>query len=341
MTSTSQNNSSKPQRRSLIALTLATTLLAACAPELPTVAEPADNVSIPSLTTTLGTEIAATTGTVLDAGDAKKDSKLLEERLTGPALKLRNAEYKIATAQKEDKSITELPAQMQSFFMTTTNSWPRTMFSVSQRPQNLQPERLMVYTQADARSDYKLWAYLALFPSISVPTFPVAEVGTDEITAADESLQSAPGKVLDDYVALLTDSKAENKAKFDVEKDKFFSELAERRKYLREAAKQIEGTYKETFAVGDEWHALRTLDGGAVVVGTIETSATLKGEKGAVISPSAIEKAFLAKDAKVKNQLTVNRTAVVAIYIPAKDNTEAKPTAIGRTMITTGASVPK
>ncbi len=75
------------------------------------------------------------------------------------------------------------------------------------------------------------------------------------------------------------------------------------------------------------------------MVGTVETTGTLKGEKGAIVSPSAIEKAFLDKDKKSSNALTVKRSAVVGIYVPAKDS-EEKPRAIGRVLRTTGASIP-
>lgn len=325
----------------IVALPLVLTFLGGCAPELPSNPAVAQDIAIPALTTEQSIKVAAATGEVLSASDAEKDSELLGARVSGPALDLRSAEYKIAKSTKDDKSITELPSVMQSMFLTTSQSWPRTMFAVSERPQNLEPERLMVYTQDSARKDYTLWSYLTLFPGITVPTFASAESGTTEVTEADESLQMKPTEALEAYAALLKSDSKENKAKFDVEKDTFYTTIADRRKTLKDAAKEIEGSYKETFKVGSDWKALRTLDGGALVVGTIETVGTLKGEEGAVVTPSALEKAFLKKDQKPSNALSVKRTALVAVYVPAKDNADAKPMNIGRLIRTTGASVPK
>lgn len=325
----------------LVAVPLSLTFLVGCTPELPPNPAIAQDIVAPVLTAEQSSNVAAAAGEVLAASDAEKDAKLLEPRVTGPALDLRTAEYKIAKSTKDDKSITELPSIMQSIFLTTSTTWPRTMYAVSERPQNLEPERLMVYTQESAREDYDLWAYLTLFPGITVPTFASIDTGTTEVTDADESLQMKPTQALEAYAELLKSSSKENKEKFDLEKDTFYTTIGDRRKTLKDAAEQIEGTYKESFKVGESWKALRTLDGGALVVGTIETTGTLKGEEGAIVTPSALEKAFLKKDQKASNALSVKRTAVVAVYVPAKENAEAKPMNIGRLIRTTGASVPK
>ncbi|MFD2839717.1 hypothetical protein ACFSYH_03935 [Populibacterium corticicola] len=336
MTTTSHVN----RTFSLTAVALSAALLAGCTPELPVPGAPPVEIETPVLTEVQGADIAAATGEVLTVADEAKEPEDLDTRVTGPALKIRKAEYKIAKSQDDDKAITELPSTLQSMFLTTTSTWPRTMFAVSDRPQNLEPERLLVYTQDSARDDYKLWAYLTLFPGTTVPMFPSSDAGTTLVTDREEGLQVTPTEALENYAALLKAGTKANKEKFDLEKDTFYTAIAERRTYLKEAAEQIEGSYTETFKVGEDWKALRTLDGGALVVGTIETSGTLKGEDGAVVTPSALEKAFLKKDAEAKNELTVKRSAVVAVYIPAKDNTDEQPRNIGRLMRTTGASIP-
>lgn len=335
-------NSSSRTRRGIAALglSLSALMLAGCAEDVPTPAVAPLEVNIPVVTESQAGTIAEAVGTVIGTADKEKDAATLESRVTGPALKLRSAEYKISSSQKDEKSITELPSIMQSTFLTTATTWPRTMFAVSERPQNLEPERLMVYTQDDARSDYKLWSYLTLFPGTTVPTFAAATIGTTDVTDSDESLQMTPTKALEAYADLLADATKDNKAKFDLEKDSFYTTIESRRKDLKSAAKQIDGSYKETFKVAKDWQALRTTDGGALVVGTIETTGSLKGEKGAVVTPSSLEKAFLKKDAKASNALTVKRTAVVAVYIPTKDNDSEKPRNIGRLLRTTGASIP-
>ncbi|WP_435300497.1 hypothetical protein [Timonella sp. A28] len=313
-------------------------VITGCTPDLPT-PKAATEVTLPALDEAQSTAVITAVSETLATADEDKAAKKLSDRVTGPALDMRKAEYKIAKSQKKDDSISELPAGMQSVFMTTSTAWPRTIFAVSDRPQNLEVERFMVYTQDTPQDPYKLWGWFPLFPGLTVPAFPTLEEGTTEISELDESLSVMPKDVLDDYMALLKSASKKNKEKFDLEKDEFYKEISDRRKYLKDAAKQIEGSYKETFKVGDEWRALRTLDGGAVLVSTFETVGTLKGETGAIVSPSAIEKAFL--DGKTaKNALSVTRTAVVGFYIPPKGS-EEKPRAIGRLLRTTDASIPK
>lgn len=325
------------------AAVVAVSFLAACTPEIPPVNVDSEVAQAPGpvLHEDQSVQISQEIGDVLAAADKEMDAGALESRITGPALGIRKAEYQIAKFQKKPESITELPTQLQSVFMTSTETWPRTFFAVSERPQNLEAERFVVMTQEDARADYKLWAWFTLFPGVTVPVFPAADSGTPDLTEVDESLSLTPQAALEQYTDLLkTGDKSEFKDVFNTEGDGFIKEIADRRKTLEDAAKIAKGTYKETFTVGEDLKALRTLDGGAVIVGTITTSGTLQGEKGAIITPSETEKAFLPKDAKASNALTVNRTAIVGIYVPAKGE-EVQPAAIGRTIRTTGAEIPK
>lgn len=326
----------------LTAIVVASTFLAACTPELPPVT--ADQSVIesvgPVLTEEQVIDLSSIVGETLAAADKETDAKALEPRITGPALTIRKAEYKIAKALKKPENITELPAPLQSVFMSASETWPRNVFAVTERPQNLEAERFVVLTQENARANYKLWAWFTLFPGVSVPVFPAAETGTQDLTVLDESLKITPQQAFEQYADLLQNGdESKHKDSFDTEVDGFVKEIADRRKYLEDASTQIKGSYKETFSVGKDMRTLKTMNGGAVVVGTITTSGTLAGEKGAIVTPSEIEKVFLDKDAKAKNALTVKRTAVVGIYVPPKDSDE-KVGAIGRTIRTTGAEIP-
>lgn len=325
------------------AAVVAVSFLAACTPDLPTVNVDDEVAQAPGpvLHEDQSLQVSGEIGQVLAEADKAMDPAALESRITGPALAIRKAEYQIAKFQKKPETMTELPTKLQSVFMTTTETWPRTFFAVTERPESLEAERFVVMNQEDARADYKLWAWFTLFPGVTVPVFPAADSGTPDLSAVDESLILSPKDALEQYADVLkTGDKSKFKDVFHTEGDSFIKEIADRRKTLEDAAKVAKGTYTETFAVGEDIKTLRTLDGGAVIVGTITTSGTLKGEKGAIITPSEIEKAFLPKDAKPNNALTVQRTAIVGIYVPAKGE-DAKPAAIGRTIRTTGAEIPK
>ena len=328
--------------KTLAAGALVAALLAGCTPDLPPLTVDQDQVDAPGpvLTEQQGVEIAAAVGEELEGADKDMDAAALPPRVTGPALAIRKAEYTIAKAQKEPEAITELPAELQSLFLSQAPDWPRTVFAVTQRPENLESERFIVLTQESARANYALWAWFTLFPGIEVPTFPSAETGTTDFTVLDEALGLSPKDALTQYADVLanpTDSKF--KDVFGKEADPFMTELTDRRKSREEAAKQVKGSYKETFTAGDDFRTLKTIDGGAVVVGTITTTETLLGEKGSIIAPDDIEKTFLPADFKATNGLIVKRTAIVGIYLPAKDSEET-PRAIGRIIRTTGAEIP-
>src|SRR5699024_8188156 len=149
-------------------------------------------------------------------------------------------------------------------------------------------ERFVIYTQESAQTNYELWGWFALFPGITVPTFAASGVGTQEISDLDETLQLSPEEAIDQYVSLLKKPAGDAKEVFETENDTFVDEISDLRKYMKDAAKQVEGTYKETIKPSGDWHALKTKNGGAVIVTSLNLSGTLKGESGAIVTPSAM-----------------------------------------------------
>src|SRR5690606_17323530 len=104
--------------------------------------------------------------------------------------------------------------------------------------------------------------------------------------------------------------------------------------------KAADGKQTMTFtAVPGAVEAVGTADGGAVVVGEMTVLEVRTAEEGAVLSPgTAIEKA-LARKLKVKNEMTISYTTVVALYVPPA-SAGGQVTVLGVEHVATAAGIP-
>ena len=319
----------------LLALALATS---ACTPQLPDFkAAQIDTAPNPALTASQTQSIVDAAVAELNQAASELNPGLLGNRVEGPAVTLRTAEITVAQMLGSSDQITELPASTSSVMMTSNVAWPRTIFTVSDRPQNLQSERMFVLQQASARAPYKLWGWIRLFPGITLPEFKSESVGNVELGADDATLKLSPRETLRAYADVLRfDNGSQYAAQFADEYMR--SEVRTEQQGFYEKAVSINGAFDFTFTVNEEnLFALQTSDGGALVVGQIDISQKLVGEEGSIINPDR-EKAW-TKDTAATNSLTVNRTALLLIQVPAKDSVE-QIKVLGREYLTTGASIP-
>ena len=329
-------------RRVTPALLLATAgflALTACSPAVPEVhVDPPPSSPPVMLTVEQDKSILTAIGETLNAASETLDPAALDVRLSGPALTLRTAEFTVATATGNTDSITEIPTEVQSEVLPTTQTWPRTTFAASVRPQNLQTDRLLVTHQEAPRDQYKLWGWIRLFPGVTLPAFPAADIGTEAVAPDDGSLLLTPADAIAHYTDVLTNGDASPYAA-EFATDPLREQMAAQREKRTASATEIEGTYTLQFSPTDGvLETLRTSDGGALVVGQITSSETLQGEESAKISPSPTEQAFLG-GAEASNSLTVGRTGLVGIYIPPA-GAEGGLAVLGSEIRTTSASIP-
>lgn len=328
----------RPLRRTAVLACTGALLLAACAPELPTVAVDDETVIAPVVSTVQDEAIHASIAEVLAAGTETLDPAALAARVAGPALALRTAELTVAAATGVKDAITEVPMAIQSEVIPATDTWPRWTFAVSERPQNLQTERLLVTEQASPREQYKLWGWIRLFPGVTLPAFPSATVGTELVAPDDASLLLSPTDAVAHYADVLNSGDASAFAA-EFPADPLRDQMNARRADRTALAATGAGTYTLVFTPTEgAVRSLRTAEGGALVIAQLTSSETLAGEPGAVINPTATESAFTA-GAAASNSLTVGRTALVGIYVPAAGSTEPI-SVVGSELLTTSASVP-
>ena len=329
-------------RRVTPALVLATAgflVLSACSQAVPEVhVDPAPSTPPVMLTVEQDTSILTAIGETLTAASQTLDPAALDARLSGPALTLRTAELTVASATGSTDAITEIPTEVQSEVLPTTQTWPRTTFAASVRPQNLQTDRLLVTEQAAPRDQYKLWGWIRLFPAVTLPAFPATDIGTEAVAPDDASLLVTPADAVARYMDVLTNGDASAFAA-EFASDPLREQMAAQREKRSASATEIKGSYTLQFAPMDgALQTLRTSNGGALVVGAFTASETLQGEQSAKISPSPTEQAFIG-DVSPSNSLTVGRTGLVGIYIPPA-GAEGTLSVLGSELLTTSASIP-
>ncbi|GIJ00129.1 hypothetical protein CLV28_2565 [Sediminihabitans luteus] len=309
-------------------------LLGGCAADLPT-PDPDAVPAVPGPDLTVEQTVAVSTevGAVLDAADEAMDSRGLDERVTGPALTMRSAQLKAAVRAKNDELLTVLPDEMQQNVVSTTVTWPRTSLGVTVEAGDGELPRLLAYEQASARSPYKLWSWVRLFPGVELPPFAEPSVGSAAVPLDSDELLLSPQDAFSQYVDVLNLGKDSEFAKSWAD-DRFRQDRAEQKAKATKALDDVEGTWTEKFSpVDDDIRAIATTDGGALVIGAMTGQETWKAPEGAKITPQTdTEKALLAKDPT--NSLKLSGLATVAIYVPPA-GADAKPTVLGAQLVLT------
>ncbi|RMI02393.1 hypothetical protein [Cellulomonas triticagri] len=289
--------------------------LAACATPVP---EPqpdaAPAVPPPALSVAQSTRVLDQVGEVLAAGDAALDPAGLDARLTGPALAIRSSEYTRAQATGGERPPVTLPTTAQTTIVPDTDTWPRTQMVVTEQPADLQAPLLMVLEQAGPREPYRLWGWARLGPSVQMPLTADPTVGSEPVAADDTSLLLSPQEAVAQYADVLTNGDA-SAAAATFPPDFFRTALTEARNQTA-ASLQAVATVTETVAPeADQVTALRTADGGAIVVGQLTTVTTVALSQGSITLNDPFDAALAGKDSVTSN-LVRTWTDVVALYVP-------------------------
>jgi len=309
------------RRAGRVAVTAALALsLGACAASLPQprpAAAPA--VALPVLSAAQSEGVLSHVGEVLAAADATLDPAGLPERLTGPALAIRTAEYVRATATAGAKPPTVLPTKAQTIVIPDTTTWPRTELVVTEQPDDLQAPRLLVLTQATARDPYRLWGWARLGAGVKMPGTADAAHGSAPVAIDAPGLVLNPAETLAQYADVLANGDASPFAG-TFPADFFRTYIETRRAAYSESLKAV-ATVTETYTpVEGGIVALATSDGGAIVVGAMTTQTTIAVAQGSVALDDPFE-AALAGRASVTKSSVRSWTDVVAFYVPPTGST--------------------
>ncbi len=312
----------RPGRLRAAAIGIAGALLfGACAPPLPQAEpDPTPSELPPVLSESQESAVLTAVGEAISAADKARDPKLLRGRVMGPALAMRTSQLNAAARLKNDKLIAQLPVDVDQQVVPTTQAWPRTSYAVSVRPDDVGLPRLMALEQAGARDEYKLWAWARLFPGITMPNFADSTIGSPAVAGDDDSLLVTPVDAVAQYADVLNVGKSSAfVATFpgtDPYRDLLASLNAAQNSRLATAA----GKQTMTFTSSPEQvRAVRTSDGGALVMGALTAIRTQTAEAGAKIMPEAPTEVALFGATTPANSLKTTFQVVVALYIPPAD----------------------
>ncbi|MFI6426591.1 hypothetical protein [Promicromonospora sp. NPDC050880] len=291
-------------------------LLAGCSAE-PPVPEPEAPVVAAVVSEPQEREILQSVATVLEG--AGQGGAPLASRLTGPALTMREAELKVADAADDPRGLTDLSMQMQQVILPSDQGWPRSSFAVTEQPDARTTPVLMAFEQAGARDQYKLWAYVQLASLVTMPRFAEPGFGSATVPADDTSLLVPPGVVAGQYASVLTVGDRSKHAGTFAADDALRQRL---REDGREQVAQIEeqdgeGRFSTAFEpVEGAVKAVRTVDGGAMVLAALRGQETLRAEEGWQLAPVSSSAAALWGGGAGNDVLKTSYHYTVAWYVP-------------------------
>lgn len=157
-----------------------------------------EDTAFPALTDKQIKDVFSSLNDVMVKGDSQLSSKVLAERVENPALEMRSTQYTIAS--KEKKKVEPLPLKAGTITVTASKDWPRVVVNMTSDGPD-KPTFVHAIRQNDARSQFKLWQWVRLFPKESVPKTAVTSKGAPVVDMNAKGFKASPKKAVDDYGA--------------------------------------------------------------------------------------------------------------------------------------------
>lgn len=248
--------------------------LSACGPEELPKPEPSAAPTTPmaGVSSTQAERILGAVADGVAAADKDLDAKALEERATGPALDQRGAAYAVKKKVKDH----DLPPAVAADdivvnYTAATDTWPRVTSLITSAGDATQ---LLVLTQEDPRSDYKLWSQTRLVPGTELPEIADARQGSPLLDAEADGYAKTPKQTIADYAKALG-SGADSKEAKSFEADDFAKSIWANQKEQRKSAEAGKASVKFSYDPGNQIVAQGTAGDAAVVTGVIEATSTI------------------------------------------------------------------
>ncbi|MCY0905358.1 hypothetical protein [Arthrobacter sp. H14-L1] len=243
--------------------------------------------------------------------DAAKDASQLTGRVSGSALELRTANYKIRSQVADYAAVMPVASsKLLTKVISTSRTWPRSVMAVTQGEGNAVPQ-LLTMVQTTPRENYRLDHATPLLPGETFPT--VDKKGAETVAMDDKSdLQMSPTAALAALGDRLTkpDSAWKDKITDPVyipDVDSYQADIA---------AKGPDATYVFSHTpVAGTGHVFRTADGGALVSANFHfnVDATSKADAKLTVGPDA---AVFTGGTETTKGFALNFGEPVVLYVP-------------------------
>ena len=307
--------------------------LAACAAEVPQPAPADEQDAVPVVVDVQAERVLEDVEETLAAGDEALDPALLAPRVAGSALELRQAGYRVAEALPDAASPTVLGGERVLDIVPVTEGWPRYYLSVTRADEAAVPQVLLL-TQAAARDAYQLTTYATLLPGVTLPPTALPGEGVEALeTGTSGDLVASPEDVVAQYAdVLLRGGASEFAGAFD--EDAFSAQVQSEQVAEQAAVAEFYGYTVTHVPREDAVWAVSTQDGGAIVIGVIDSVRT----PGAKL-PLPPDLAALAGKPEASDSAAVTSTEVVAFAVPPADD-EGPLQVIGAARAAVGVEAP-
>ena len=320
----------KPTRRALLSAGGASALalsLAACSKSQPKTAQTQASgtpIAEPVLNDKQLSEILQRVQTGLATADKEKNADKLKEVMTGPAARIRAAEYATASASGNNDFIHPMTTTIQGGGVGQTVGFPRNAAAASE---GASPS-LISLEQNSARDQFKVWAWVQGFSekkNIPVLTKQSAQ-RAKQVTADSTGLVSTPKAALDAYVDALNHPDGEN--------GKAFPDDLLRQKVQAARTTNLSSLGEVTVTAtagkdGFQGLQLEEGDGGALVFTTLTYTVVYKRTvDGSDLTLQGDVAALMGGNQKIVGTVTATYDSMVAFSIP-KEGSKDKVAVLG------------
>jgi len=301
--------------------------LAACSRSQPKTAETVASgtpIAEPVLNDKQLEEILQRVQTGLAAADKEKNADKLKEVMTGPAARIRAAEYATASASGNNDFIHPMTTTIQGGGVGQTVGFPRNAAAASE---GASPS-LISLEQNSARDQFKVWAWVQGFSekkNIPVLTKQSAQ-RAKQVTADSTGLVSTPKAALDAYVDALNHPDGQNGKAFPDDL------LRQKVQAARTTNLSSLGEVTVTATAGkDGFQGLQMEegDGGALVFTTLTYTVVYKRTvDGSDLTLQGDVAALMGGNQKIVGTVTATYDSMVAFSIP-KEGSKDKVAVLG------------
>lgn len=236
-------------------------------------------------------------------------------RVIGPFREITLARQKEDAARKV-RPVAPSAVDRVRLLVPISSSWPRFFVAVGS-PSGQATYVLRLLQSPSPRSPYGLWAELTMPPAATLPEIAAATQGAALVAPDATGLMASPREVVAHYADLLTRGDASTWAKQfgrNTYTDQVLSTVATDRKHVAGVA-EITSQHKP----GTEGpFAIRTADGGALVIGELRQEYMVKVKKGgrSVNVGDAKLAALAGGKARFSSYFRRNAVEVIAFYVP-------------------------
>lgn len=314
---------------------VAVTFLAACSQEEAPPAVPSGPTATASPPVVDSGQLADVVTDVvahLDKADADRNAQELAPRVIGSAAEFRTRAYEIIAAVPEFAETLDKPsATVLVVLPSTTDTFPRNAIALVTDAGSEGIHYFMGLQQADARSPYTTWGWARQAAGIELPQIEADTTGAAAVAIDTDGLVMTPQEALALYAQVLSsgdDLDPEDRIAPDPYQTEIHQSIqGERTSLNQNVPADSLATIHESYTVHDgEFLGLRTADGGAVVLGSLRSSRTLKTVNGATVTigdTTADGKPFpevrLAGKTTFTTEFVRDYGEIVALYIPTAD----------------------